>query len=145
MFKKAVKDKFGILDFGDQSEEKVAEESAETIEEKVMKFGNKAKTPILETERMEVRGEVESSTSDAIINKNTRLRIYKPTYYEVVQSIGRDIKGGKIVLLDMSSLDEKTTVKIIQFVYGLCFALDIEPEDVSPKIISVDPQNKTGN
>lgn len=145
MFKKSVRDKFGILDFGDQDEEKIVEETAETIEDKVMKFGNKAKAPILETERTETRGEVENSTNDAIINKNTRLRIYKPTYYEVVQSIGRDIKGGKIVLLDMSSLDEKTTVKIIQFVYGLCFALDIEPEDVSPKIISVDPQNKTGN
>lgn len=141
MFKKAVKDKFGILDFGEQTEEKVTETSSETIEEKVMKFGNKTK-PHVEVQN-EIRGEEEQSSSESVINKNSRLRIYKPTYYEVVQNIGRDIKDGKIVLLDMSSLDEKTTVKIIQFVYGLCFGLDIEPEDVSAKIISVDPQNKS--
>lgn len=143
MFKKTVKEKFGILDFGDQTDEKSVENNTETIEEKVMKFGNKAKTTSTETERETYTEEDYLPSSESVINKNSRLRIYKPTYYEVAQSIGKDIKDGKIVLLDMSSLDEKTTIKIIQFVYGICYAMDIEPEDVSPKIISVDPQNKT--
>lgn len=141
MFKKNIKERFNILDFGNQTEEKMTDSNAETIEEKVMKFGNKPKASVEET-TLDVRGEVDHITTESIINKNSRLRIYKPTYYEIVQSIGNDIKQGKIVLLDMSSLDEKTTMKIIQFVYGICFALDIEPEDVSPKIISIDPQNK---
>lgn len=143
MFKKVV-DKFGvgILDIGDQPEGKVSEASTEdTIEEKVMKFSTKSK-PIVEIER-DIKISNNNEVNESVINNNTRLKIYKPTYYEVAQSIGKDIKEGKIVLLDMSSLDEKTTIKIIQFVYGICYALDIEPEDVSPKIISVDPQNKT--
>ena len=143
MFKKAIKEKFGVLDFGDETEEKAVETNKETIEEKVMKFENKTKTTSTETEREVYAEESYLASNESVINKNSRLRIYKPTYYEVAQSIGKDIKDGKIVLLDMSSLDEKTTIKIIQFVYGICYALDIEPEDVSPKIISVDPQNKS--
>ena len=143
MFKKAIKEKFGVLDFGDETEEKAVETNKETIEEKVMKFENKAKSTSTETERESYTEESYLVSNESVINKNSRLRIYKPTYYEVAQSIGKDIKDGKIVLLDMSSLDEKTTIKIIQFVYGICYALDIEPEDVSPKIISVDPQNKS--
>lgn len=149
LFKKAkeiTKGMTGILDFGEQQEEKVREKAnEESIEEKSMKFLNEHKpnkTSLnIDTEEMS-RGEDSFSSSESIVNKNSRLKIYKPTYYEVVQNIGKDIIDGKIVLIDLSSLDEKTTIKIIQFVSGMCFALGIEPEDVSSKIISIDPQNK---
>lgn len=143
MFNKSVKDKFSILNLGDTNEEKVQNRDAsETIEEKVMNFSSKEKVSSLKPERDHSFIEERHTTNDQVINKNKRLRIYKPTHYEVVQSIGKDIKDGKIVLLDMNSLDEKTAIKIIQFISGVCYALDIEPEDASPKVISIDPQNK---
>jgi len=144
LFKKAASATKGltsIFDMEKDNDEMVNDVKEESIEEKVMKFGQNRDGGLdLQTEDVVRSDRYEGN--EAVVNRNSRLRIYKPTYYEVVQSIGRDIREGKIVLLDMSSLDEKTTVKILQFVYGICFALDVEPEDVSPKIISIDPQNK---
>ena len=130
IIKKATKGFTGILDFGEQNEEKTRE-TEETIEERVMNFGKDTKPTVEVARETYSTQEEEMFQNDAIINKNPRLRIYKPTYYEVVQSIGKDIVDGKIVLLDLSSLDERTTMKIVQFVYGICFARGIEPEDVS--------------
>ncbi|QST02927.1 cell division protein SepF (plasmid) [Pontibacillus sp. ALD_SL1] len=80
--------------------------------------------------------------NDGVINKNPRLRMYKPTNFQSVENIGEDVKNGKIVLLDVNHLDGELKLKIIHFVYGLCCGLDIEPEHRIHNVISIDPKNK---
>jgi FtsZ-interacting cell division protein YlmF len=81
--------------------------------------------------------------STDVVNKNPRLRIYKPKSYNAVKNIVTDLQNGKIVFLDMNGVtDDKLALKILHFVYGACAALGIEPESEIKNVLSLDPKNR---
>lgn len=117
------------------------QQTTEDVEERVNVF-TKNNRPVEEKETI---SRVQDTTSypEDVINKNPRMRIYTPTHYDIVTAIGTDlVRDKKIVILNMTKLDDKTTIKILQFVSGICFTMNIEPEDIADKIISIDPTNQ---
>lgn len=117
--------------------------TTENVEDRINDFSRKNK--VEKNSSVSAVEDIQMLT-ESVINNNPRLHIYKPTHYEVVTSIGTDIvRDQKIVVLDMQTLDEKTSIKILQFVYGICFAMNISPEEISNKMYLIDPLNKASN
>lgn len=124
--------------------------NVDNVDERVNDFFNKNKTEVHETPTTTNHEEpmmkaVNTYSNEVFTNNSARVRICKPKTYEHVEVIGQEIKSGKVVILDMNRLDENLAMKILQFVYGICFAYDISPENVDSKIIAIDPQHKRKN
>lgn len=70
--------------------------------------------------------------------KGANVRIIAPKSYDHVQTIGREILGKKTVILKLGKLNEDTGSRILDFVYGVCFAQGIEPVLVDDAIYLID-------
>jgi FtsZ-interacting cell division protein YlmF len=84
----------------------------------------------------------ETLESSIFINKSQHVRICKPKAYDDTERIGQAIIEGKVVILHMEDLDPNTATRILEFVYGMCFYANIEPENIDSKIFMIDPRNK---
>lgn len=80
--------------------------------------------------------------NDVFINRSNQVKIVKPKSYDNAEVIGEAIKDGKVIILDLNKLETQLATRILDFVTGICFAYNIEPEKVEAKIFMIDPQHK---
>jgi FtsZ-interacting cell division protein YlmF len=116
----------------------------ETTEEKVQKFRKKTSFMSESSKEVEIP-EIRTSSEpreQIFINKSQQVRICKPKVYAHAETIGQAIKDNKIVILHMDDLDTNTATRILEFVYGICYAYEIEPENIDSKIFMIDPGHK---
>lgn len=80
--------------------------------------------------------------NDVFTNRSNQVKIVKPKSYENAEVIGEAIKDGKVIILDLNKLETQLATRILDFVTGICFAYNIEPEKVEAKIFMIDPDHK---
>ena len=84
------------------------------------------------------------STSKVIpLNPGTssRVRIMKPTEFEDSTSITDEIKGGRLVIFNVSDLDPSEARRVVDFVSGAAYGLNGNVRRVSGGIFVAAPKN----
>lgn len=145
-----IKEGFGILGKAPKEAKEVQEEpktavatahKEESVEEEVQRYFNDNATSDL----LQTKHEEKPRTTDGRnirINNSNRLRIYEPAKFRDVEIIGDEVKNGKIVVVNFKNLDDEESIRVENFLYGMCFYADITPETVHDGIICIDPQHK---
>lgn len=139
-----LKEGFGILQT--QKETKEVQEEArqavatkeESVEEEVQRYFHENTKDLL---NVDVKGGRAADGRTTRVNNSKRIRIYEPAKFADVTVIGDEIKNGKIVIVNFKNLDDEESVRVENFLYGMCYYADIEPEAVHDGIISIDPQH----
>jgi len=143
-----LKDSFGILttpkDTKEPKEEnkQVVATKEESVEEEVQRYFSENSTDLLQSISSEPKGR-SIDGRNIRVNNSKRIRIYEPSKFNDVKAIGEEIKNGKIVVVNFKNLDEDESIRVENFLYGMCYCADIEPEAVHDGIISIDPQHTT--
>jgi len=81
----------------------------------------------------------------SLVNRNSRIKIFKPTHYHQVESIAQEMENGKVVIVHFNELHESIQEKTLQFLFGLSYAFNIEPEMVNDNVFMFDPDHKRKN
>lgn len=125
--------------FGQKGEQQMnyEEERPQGEQPEAMKHEAKPTPPVLKRSSQSFPESV--TQNKEVINRNPRLRIYAPNSYHVVKNIGHDLDNKKMVMIDFTGVDTELREKILQFVYGMCFVLKIQPEDEIKNTIILDP------
>lgn len=141
-----LKESFGVLTQPKDTKEiheepkQVHTTKEESVEEEVSRYFHENSKDLLNV--TETKGRTVDGRNIRI-NNSKRIRIYEPTKFSDVKVIGAEIKNGKIVVVNYKNLDEEDTLRVENFLYGMCYYADIEPESVHDGIISIDPQHTT--
>jgi len=124
-------------------EEVVQETKTEMSEEKMVEnfksklnFNSKVENPGMKTQAATIY------ESDVFTNRSNQVKIVKPKTFDNAEVIGEAIKDGKVIILDLNKLETPLATRILDFITGVCFAYNIEPERVDTKIFMIDPQHK---
>ena len=141
-----LKEGFGILQTQKDTKEMQEEPrqavatKEESVEEEVQRYFHENSKDLLNV--ADVKGRSVDGRNIRV-NNSKRIRIYEPAKFADVKAIGEEIKNGKIVIVNFKNLDEEESVRVENFLYGMCYYADIEPESVHDGIISIDPQHTT--
>lgn len=74
-----------------------------------------------------------------VTNDRSNVVIVRPKKAEQAEVVGSYLKNGKAVILNMSSLDETSQMKMLQFVIGVTFALNLKMVPIEQKVVLIDP------
>jgi len=142
-----LREAFSVLDAKEKVEikEEVKNKQAEqTVTEEVNRYSKDMNVTAEPKKRERIVADVPQGVNGPI-NRSKRLRSYEPTKFSDVGIIGEEIKNGKIVTVSCKNLRPEEAMKVEHFLYGVCHALDIEPEFLyGEDIISIDPQLRKG-
>jgi len=138
-----LKETFSVLNAKEKVEtkEEVKNKQAEqTVTEEVNRYSKDMNVMAEPKKRERIVADAPQGINGPI-NRSKRLRSYEPTKFLDVNVIGEEIKNGKIVTVSCKNLRHEEAMQVEYFLYGVCHALDIEPEFLyGEDIISIDPQ-----
>lgn len=80
-----------------------------------------------------------NETDDIVKNSHSNVVIIRPKKYEHTNIIGQYLKDGRAVILTIDALDENTQVKTVEYIKGICFALNLSLIPFGQKSILIDP------
>ncbi len=82
-----------------------------------------------------------STSINQDVNTDTQLVIRKPKNFEQAQETARCIINRNPVFLDLKSIDDDMTVRILDFLSGVIFTLDGDIRPMAPKMYLLTPPN----
>lgn len=127
-----------------QNQEEVVQETKTEVNEEKMVQNLKNKLNFTSTSEPTATKTQASNIyeSDVFTNRSNQVKIVKPKTFDNAEIIGEAIKDGKVIILDLNKLETPLATRILDFITGVCFAYNIEPEKVDAKIFMIDPQHK---
>lgn len=118
----------GILGLDDGNEEEYENDEIEEVEEEELE------EPILNSRRNSKVVNIHTSSSVKVV-------IAKPKDFEEATSICEDFKARKIIVINVSDLEQKTAQRLLDFMGGASFVLGGTLQEVEKSVYMLSPSN----
>jgi len=87
----------------------------------------------------------QSTKGNKVVNIHSaataKVMVTKPTNYDDAREIADAIKSRKIVLVNTTGLETKTTQRLVDFISGSCYVLGAQLQEIEQRVYLLSPSN----
>lgn len=87
----------------------------------------------------------QSTKGNKVVNIHSaataKVMVTKPTNYDDAREIAEAIKSRKIVLVNTTGLETKTTQRLVDFISGSCYVLGAQLQEIEQRVYLLSPSN----